>query len=284
MNESNQEQTNLYYPLMFGLFSILLILTGVTRGITIIGLTLTQGRALHNHMLERLLRSPVGFFDSNPVGRILNRFSKDIGVVDLIIYDLTDAFIYLYMRVFTILILVCTVLPILLVVLVFFITILILVRCKAMRLTNATMQLELISRSPIATALGAALSGLPTIRAYAQQERFKSDFSFELERNGQAYFTFVALSRSLGFYLDFMCIIFSVVTVFISFFFRSDSNALSLALAIQLLSDNLNIFQFGTRLSSELENYMTSVTRCLQYSQLESEAPQIGRASCRERV
>ena len=142
-----------------------------------------------------------------------------------------------------------------------------------MRVTNATMQLELISRSPIATALGSALSGLPSIRAYRQQERFKSDFSFELERNGQAYFTFVALSRCLGFYLDFMCVVFSVATVFMSFFFRSNFNALALALAIQLVFDNLNTFQYGTRLSSELENYMTSVTRCLQYAKLESEAP-----------
>ena len=68
---------------MFGLFSVLLIVSAILRGITIIGLTLTQGKALHNQMLDRLLRAPVGFFDSNPVGRILNLFSKDIGVVDL---------------------------------------------------------------------------------------------------------------------------------------------------------------------------------------------------------
>ena len=151
---------------MFGFFSLLLNITGIARAITIVGFTLLQGKAVHNHMLEKLLRSPVGFFDSNPVGRILNRFSKDIGVVDLVLYYLTDTFIYLYVKVFSILILVCALLPVLLVVLCFFIVILVLVRCKAMRLTNATMQLDLISRSPIATALGAALSGLPTIRAY----------------------------------------------------------------------------------------------------------------------
>ena len=37
---------------------------------------------LHNAMLAAVLRAPVLFFDSNPIGRILNRFSKDMGFVD----------------------------------------------------------------------------------------------------------------------------------------------------------------------------------------------------------
>ena len=33
-------------------------------------------------MLGRLLRAPVRFFDTNPSGRILNRFAKSVGDVD----------------------------------------------------------------------------------------------------------------------------------------------------------------------------------------------------------
>jgi ATP-binding cassette subfamily C (CFTR/MRP) protein 4 len=38
--------------------------------------------ALHNNMFQQILRAPVRFFDVNPVGIILNRFSKDMGLVD----------------------------------------------------------------------------------------------------------------------------------------------------------------------------------------------------------
>ena len=37
---------------------------------------------LHNALLERVLRLPVAFFDSNPSGRILNRFSRDTDIMD----------------------------------------------------------------------------------------------------------------------------------------------------------------------------------------------------------
>jgi len=39
---------------------------------------------MHNTMVRKVLRSFVLFFDSNPVGRILTRFSKDMIVIDLI--------------------------------------------------------------------------------------------------------------------------------------------------------------------------------------------------------
>ena len=37
---------------------------------------------LHNQMTKAIMKAPVLFFDTNPVGRILNRFSKDIGCMD----------------------------------------------------------------------------------------------------------------------------------------------------------------------------------------------------------
>jgi len=37
---------------------------------------------LHDEMTKAVLKAPVLFFDTNPVGRVLNRFSKDIGCMD----------------------------------------------------------------------------------------------------------------------------------------------------------------------------------------------------------
>ena len=39
-------------------------------------------KKLHNSMLDSIMRSPMAFFDTTPLGRILNRFSKDVYTID----------------------------------------------------------------------------------------------------------------------------------------------------------------------------------------------------------
>lgn len=40
---------------------------------------------LHNIVSERVIRAKILFFDSNPIGRIVTRFSKDVLVLDFIV-------------------------------------------------------------------------------------------------------------------------------------------------------------------------------------------------------
>ena len=39
---------------------------------------------MHFQMTEKILRANILFFDSNPIGRIVTRFSKDIMVLDMV--------------------------------------------------------------------------------------------------------------------------------------------------------------------------------------------------------
>ena len=43
---------------------------------------LKASEILHDEMTKAVIKAPVLFFDTNPAGRILNRFSKDIGCMD----------------------------------------------------------------------------------------------------------------------------------------------------------------------------------------------------------
>lgn len=44
--------------------------------------TLRSSANLHFKMLVRILHAPMSFFDTTPVGRIVNRFAKDVDVTD----------------------------------------------------------------------------------------------------------------------------------------------------------------------------------------------------------
>ena len=39
-------------------------------------------KKLHDAMMKSVMRSPMSFFDTTPLGRILNRFSKDVYTID----------------------------------------------------------------------------------------------------------------------------------------------------------------------------------------------------------
>lgn len=46
---------------------------------------MNASKNLHSKMFSALLITPMKFFDTNPSGRILNRFSRDMGIIDEIL-------------------------------------------------------------------------------------------------------------------------------------------------------------------------------------------------------
>jgi ATP-binding cassette subfamily C (CFTR/MRP) protein 4 len=58
---------------------------------TINYITLKSNEKLHDNMLIGLLRSPTQYFDTTPTGRLINRFSNDLNVLDsLMAYTFID--------------------------------------------------------------------------------------------------------------------------------------------------------------------------------------------------
>lgn len=60
---------------------------------------LNAARLLHIDLLSNTLHSPVEFFDVTPVGRLLNRFSKDIDILDLALPETLRGWMYCFMGV-----------------------------------------------------------------------------------------------------------------------------------------------------------------------------------------
>ncbi|NXR48113.1 MRP4 protein, partial [Hippolais icterina] len=80
-NETGPLDLNFYLGIYAGL-TVATILFGIIRSLLVFQVLVNSGQNLHNKMFQSILKAPVLFFDRNPIGRILNRFSKDIGHLD----------------------------------------------------------------------------------------------------------------------------------------------------------------------------------------------------------
>ena len=58
---------------------------------------ITASRVLHDRLLQNILRCPMSFFETTPIGRIVNRFSKDINLIDEKIPKSSKQFISTFM-------------------------------------------------------------------------------------------------------------------------------------------------------------------------------------------
>ena len=123
-------------------------------------------------MATAILKAPVLFFDSNPTGRILNRFSKDIGCLDEV---LPQTFLFAIQMV--LFVLTATLLPLvanawLAAVVVPIILLYVYIAKYFMRTSRELKRLESVARSPVLSQISETLDGLDTIRSRGRQQEF----------------------------------------------------------------------------------------------------------------
>jgi ATP-binding cassette subfamily C (CFTR/MRP) protein 1 len=54
----------------------------IVQNFLIVSITLMSNVILHKRMIKNLITSPMSFFDSNSIGRVLTRFTKDLSNMD----------------------------------------------------------------------------------------------------------------------------------------------------------------------------------------------------------
>jgi ABC-type multidrug transport system fused ATPase/permease subunit len=238
-------------------------------------ISLRASGKLHDAMFARVLRAPMAFFHANPVGRVLNRFSKDMSFVDellpMTLYDFLMTSAMSFGAVVIMAIGVPWVLIAVAPLLVWFWHL----RTRYVASAREIKRVEAVTRSPVYASFTATLQGLPTLRAYGVESFFDALFAERLDDNGRAFFAFLVTSRWLGFRLDGISASLLAVLALSAAASRGVLSpalvSLSLAYALQLSG----LFQWAVRQSAETETQFTSVERVLAYEKIDTEAPAI---------
>jgi ABC-type multidrug transport system fused ATPase/permease subunit len=226
--------------------------------------------SLHNSMFNSIIRTSMHFFHTNPSGRIMNRFSKDMGSVDeLLPKAIMDASQIVLMMTGSLLVAVSVNLYFLIPIVVMG-CLFLFIRKIYLRTSKNVKRLEGITKSPVFTHLNATLRGLTTIRAYGAQEILRKEFDKHQDLHSSAWYMFITTSQAFGFSLDIMCLIFIALVTF-SFLLIEDALGGSVGLAITQSLALVGMMQWGMRQSAEVANQMMSVERVVEYKYVPEE-------------
>ncbi|XP_035420768.1 ATP-binding cassette sub-family C member 4 isoform X1 [Cygnus atratus] len=271
-NETEHLDLKFYLGIYAGL-TVATILFGIIRSLLVFQVLVNSGQTLHNRMFQAILKAPVLFFDRNPIGRILNRFSKDIGHLDDLLPLTFLDFVQTLLQIFGVVAVAVAVIPWILIPLIPLFILFIFLRRYFLDTSRDIKRLESTTRSPVFSHLSSSLQGLWTIRALKAEERFQKLFDAHQDLHSEAWFLFLTTSRWFAVRLDAICAIFVIVVAFGSLLLAKTLNAGQVGLALSYAITLMGTFQWGVRQSAEVENLMISVERVMEYTDLEKEAP-----------
>uniref|UniRef100_G3PLJ6 Multidrug resistance-associated protein 4 n=1 Tax=Gasterosteus aculeatus aculeatus TaxID=481459 RepID=G3PLJ6_GASAC len=262
-----------FYLSVYGGLTAATIVFGFARNLSLFHVLVKSAQSLHNRMFKSILATPVRFFDINPIGRVLNRFSKDIGQLDSNMPWTFVDFIQLFLQILGVICVAVSVIPWILIPVIPLLFLFLYLRRYFLRTAINVKRLEATTRSPVFSHLSSSLQGLWTIRAFGAEERFQKAFDAHQDLHSEAWFLFLTTSRWFAVRLDGMCAIFVSITIFGCLLLRDQLDAGSVGLALTYAVTLMGMFPWGVRQSAEVENMMTSVERVVEYTELESEAP-----------
>ncbi|POM75559.1 ABC Superfamily [Phytophthora palmivora] len=254
-------------------------------GLIVLATVMTLGRALfltescvrtsknlHHELFRRVLAAPVNrYFDVTPVGRVLNRFSNDLDLIDsslpkdyqLVMQHSSMALGSLVVSAFASYWIAVAYIPI---IIVFFVT------GQYFKKTSCEVKrLEGVTRTPVYNLFSETLSGLQTIRAFKMQDTFERMNKKVVDENANMYITFWAAGRWLAARLDMLSV---VIIVLVTAYLVSTKGQLSAMTAGISLTYSLmltSVVQWVMRSVDRVDSAMTSVERLLHFRQIPQE-------------
>ncbi|VDD91907.1 unnamed protein product [Enterobius vermicularis] len=213
-------------------------------------------RVLHNQMFNTVVKTPVLFFDYNPIGIILNRFSKDVGTMDdqlsFVFFDMVAG----ALQIGGIVVVVLLLNP--LIFLPFFPLSFLFWFLRQFYLSSSRDIKRLEATSKFIFFLDFSVDNVFLIRSLC----FVQDF------NSAAFYLSIVTARWFGSVIDYLVAVFIAIVAFFSVFSSGLLNGGEVGLMLVYVVQLTGFFSWIMRQSAELQNAMVSVERIIKYVEL----------------
>ncbi|CAO3570405.1 unnamed protein product [Mortierella alpina] len=259
------------YALLVALFLVVDVTVNYMANVVC---ALQGAKTLHDRLLKRVLRLPMSFFDTTPMGRILNRFSSDVSAVDSQLPELLPGFLSFSSTILGIMFVVSYSTPIFLMAVPPLLLVFMLIQDYYVKTSGALKRLLSVSKSPLYQHFSESLAGVSIIRS---TRGLATQFVLENEKRSDLMALrtdqFLITSRWLNIRVQTLCAstVFLAAALAVINAKSLDPSLVGLALSYAL--NMTNVIAVLVRTASEVQNQFVSVERIQEYSQLPVEAP-----------
>uniref|UniRef100_A0A8C7LII6 Canalicular multispecific organic anion transporter 2-like n=1 Tax=Oncorhynchus kisutch TaxID=8019 RepID=A0A8C7LII6_ONCKI len=275
-NDAAQNVTQENVSMRVGVYAAL----GMAQGLLVMvsSFTLAMGnigaaRKLHYALLDNKFHTPQSFFDTTPIGRVINRFSKDIYVIDEALPSTVLMFLGTFFSSLSTMIVIVASTPIFAVVIAPLAFIYIFVQRFYVATSRQLKRLESVSRSPIYSHFSETVTGSSVIRAYCRHDAFVLMSDMKVDENQKSYYPGIVSNRWLGVRIEFIgnCIVLFAALFAVIGKDKLNPGLVGLSVSYALLvTMSLN---WMVRMTSDLESNIVAVERVKEYSETKTEAP-----------
>ena len=268
-NASIPENRNLYLS-VYGALGFVQMISTLVLSISISLVTLKASKKLHENMLNNVWRNPMEFFDTTPVGRILNRFSSDISICDTVLAQFMSQLLSYTATFIGSVVVFMTVVWWFIAFMIPASVVFIVTQQIYVATSRQLKRLTSITKSPIFTHFGETLNGTSTIRAYAMQAKMREESGQLIDQNGRMYYPSVIANRWLAVRLETLgnLITLAVSVVAMSVEIQASEAGLIISYSLTLSQ----IMAYLVRAAVDVENNIVAVERIKEYTHTSSEA------------
>lgn len=258
--------------LVYGAVTASIVVLAMARSLLFFGTAMAAATRLHEAAAAAVLRAPLAFFHANPAGRILNKFTKDQGILDDYLPGVVSDAAVSLLIVAGAFVLCAVAVPAVLLLFIPLAAAFAVINRRYLTTSREVKRQEAVTRSPVYAALAEAPPALPTLRAYGSAApAAHAAFVASSRTNGGWAFSFIAAARWIGFRLDSIAtaVIIAEAALIVGLHARVPARLAGLALSQAVaLSGSM---QWAVRQASEAEVSMTSAERVCELGGLPQE-------------
>ncbi len=270
-DDHDSDKVDLYLG-VYGLLGVGQMVCAVAASICLFLAALGGAERMHGQTLKTVLRAPMSFFDTTPQGRLLNRFGKDVDVLDSTMPMIIRGWMMCFLAVVSTFTIIIYTTP------VFAIPLIIIMACYyfVQRIYVATSRqlkrLESVTRSPIYSHFGETLSGIQTIRAFSAQDKAFLESQKRVDYNMKSYWPGIVANRWLAVRLEMVGNLIIFCSALFAVMSKDSITSGLVGLSVSYALSVTQTLNWLVRMTSELETNIVAVEILKAYAEIDSEA------------